>query len=142
MTFRTLTDRYATSPQITPADVPAIAAAGYVRVICNRPDGENPPELSAEMMRRAVEAAGLDFVLNPVIGGALTMDNVTSQRDAIDSATGPVFAYCASGNRSSIVWALANAGRMTTDDLIASAARWGYNLEPYRAQIDTLATSA
>ncbi|MFM2357066.1 MAG: hypothetical protein RLZZ528_2802 [Pseudomonadota bacterium] len=141
MTFRTLTDSYATSPQITPADVPAIVAAGFTRVICNRPDGENPPDLSAAAMRQAVEAAGLDFVVNPVIGGALTMDNVTAQRAAIDSATGPVFAYCASGNRSSIVWALANAGRMPTDELIASAARWGYNLEPYRAQIDALANA-
>lgn len=139
MTFRTLSPDYATSPQITPEDVAAIKAAGYTRVICNRPDGENPPGLQAADIGKAVTAAGMDFVVNPVIGGALTMQNVEAQRDAIETATGPVFAYCASGNRSSIVWALANAGRRPTDELIAAAAGWGYNLEPYRAQIDALA---
>jgi uncharacterized protein (TIGR01244 family) len=135
MSFRTLTPTYTTSPQITPADVPAIAAAGYRTVICNRPDGENPPELAAARLRAAVEAAGLAFVENPVIGGALTEANVAAQRAAIDAATGPVFAYCASGNRSSIVWALATAAERPADETVAAAARWGYNLEPYRDRI-------
>lgn len=135
MTFRTLSPTYATSPQISPSDVPAIRDGGYRMVICNRPDGENPPDLSAEALRRAVEAAGMVFVNNPVIGGALTEANVTAQRAAIEAAAGPVFAYCASGNRSSIVWALATAGERPTEETVAAAAAWGYNLEPYRARI-------
>ena len=141
MSFRTLTPDYAVSPQITPEDVPAIRAAGFVRVICNRPDGEIPPELQAEAIGRAVAEAGMEFVLNPVISGAMTLDNVKAQGEAIDSAAGPVFAYCASGNRSSIVWELSQAGRRSTDDLIGAATAWGYNLEPYREQIDALAAS-
>lgn len=141
MNFRTLTPTYTTSPQITPADLPLLKAAGYTRIICNRPDGEVPADLQAGAMRAAAEAAGLEFVLNPVIGGALTTENVAAQRAAIDGATGPIFAYCASGNRSSVVWALANAGRMPTDEMIRRAREFGYNLEPYRAQIDTLAAS-
>ena len=35
-------------------------------------------------------------------------------------ADGPVFAYCASGNRSSVVWALTQAGKVPADDLIAT----------------------
>jgi uncharacterized protein (TIGR01244 family) len=66
----------------------------------------------------------------------MTAENVAAQARAMAAAGGPVFAYCASGNRSSIVWALANAGRMPTDDLIAIPARFGYQLEPLRAQID------
>lgn len=139
MNFRTLTPLYTTSPQIAPGDVPALKAAGYTRVICNRPDGENPPELQAAALRSAVEAAGMEFVLNPIIGGALSMGNVAAQKAAIEGATGPVFAYCASGNRSSVVWALANAGKIPTDELVVTAAKFGYNLEPVRAQIDALA---
>ena len=139
MSFRTLSATYATSPQITPGDVPAIAEAGYRTVICNRPDGENPPDLAAARLRAAVEAAGMAFVDNPVIGGALTEANVTAQRAAMDAAGGPVFAYCASGNRSSIVWALATGADRPVDDTIAAAARWGYNLEPYRDRIAALA---
>jgi len=139
MDIRALTPAYAVSPQIEPSDLPAIKAAGFTTVIDNRPDGEIPPHLHTDEMRRAAESLGLAFVANPVIGGALTMDNVTAQRAAIDGATGPVFAYCASGNRSSVVWALAHAGRMPADDLIGIPARFGYQLEHLRPTLEQLA---
>lgn len=139
MDIRALTPDYAVSPQIDIGDFPAIRAAGFALVIDNRPDGEIPPHLHTGAMAAAAAAAGLAFVANPVIGGALTMDNVTAQAAAIDGATGPVLAYCASGNRSSIVWALANAARQPADALIATAARFGYNLEHLRPTLESLA---
>lgn len=139
MEIRALTPTYAVSPQIDPSDLPAIKAAGYTTVIDNRPDGEIPDHLHTDPMRQAVEAAGLTFVVNPIIGGALTMDNVAAQKAAIDAAKGPVFAYCASGNRSSIVWALAHADKMAADDLIGIPARFGYNLEHLRPTLAELA---
>ena len=90
-------------------------------------------------MQQAAEALGLTFVLNPVIGGALTFDNVLAQKAAIEGATGPVLAYCASGNRSSVVWALAHAGKRPTEELIAIPARFGYQLDGLRGQIEALA---
>jgi uncharacterized protein (TIGR01244 family) len=137
--LRRLTDIYAVAPQIAPEDLPAIRAAGFTTVIDNRPDGEIPGELHTDTMRKAAEAAGLAFIANPVIGGALTMENVTAQAAAIEAATGPVLAYCASGNRSSVVWALAHAGKMPADDLIGIPARFGYQLGHLRAQIEALA---
>ncbi|MGY6547872.1 MAG: TIGR01244 family sulfur transferase [Roseinatronobacter sp.] len=139
MDIRPLTESYAVSPQITPEDIAAIRAAGYRTVICNRPDGEIPPELGASSLRAAVEAAGLHFVENPVVGGAITLENVQAQGQAIAESAGPVLAYCASGNRSSIVWALSQAGHRPTDELIAIPARFGYGLEPFRATIEQLA---
>jgi uncharacterized protein (TIGR01244 family) len=139
MDIRPLTETYAVTPQITPEDIPAIVAQGYTTIICNRPDGEIPSEWHADTMRALVEGAGLTFVVNPVIGGAITFDNVTAQGAAITDATGPVLAYCASGNRSSIVWALSQAGKRSTDELIAIPARYGYMLEPFRDTIDSLA---
>lgn len=141
MDLRALTPAYAVSPQIMPEDLPAIKAAGYTTVIDNRPDGEIPPDLHAPVMQAAAEALGLTFVVNPVIGGAMTMDNVTAQAAAIEASTGPVLAYCASGNRSSVVWALANAGKVPADDLINAAARFGYNLDHLRPQIAALAAA-
>ncbi len=139
MDIRPLSETYAVSPQIAPEDIAAVKAAGYTTVICNRPDHEIQPSLQAAAVRKATEAAGLEFVLNPVVGGAMTLDNVRAQAAAIEAAKGPVFAYCASGNRSSIVWALSQAGKRPTDDLIAAAARYGYALAPYRDQIELLA---
>ena len=142
MDIRRLTDTYAVSPQIDPGDMAAIRAAGFTTIIDNRPDGEIPPHLHTDAMRRAAQAAGLAFVVNPVIGGAMTPDNVTAQGAALAAATGPVLAYCASGNRSSQVWALSMAGRMPADDLIGLPARHGYQLEGLRSQIETLARNA
>ncbi|MCC5991571.1 MAG: TIGR01244 family phosphatase [Rhodobacteraceae bacterium] len=139
MEIRSLTADYAVSPQIAPEDVAAIAEAGFTTLICNRPDAEIPAEINAEAIRQQAEAAGLRFVLNPVVGGAITMENVLDQGRAINDSDGPVLAYCASGNRSSIVWALAHAGKRPTDELIAIPARFGYALEPFRPTLEQLA---
>ena len=139
MEIRPLTQTHAGSPQIGPEDMAAIRAAGFTTVINNRPDGEIPSDLHTPVMAAAAAAAGLRFVANPVVGGAITEANVALQREVLDTAGGPVFAYCASGNRCSIVWAMANAGRRPTDELIATAARCGYNLEPFRDRIDGFA---
>lgn len=136
MDIRALTPRYAVSPQIAPEDLPAIKAAGFVTVINNRPDGEIPAALQTEEIRAAAESLGLAFVANPVIGGAITEDNVSTQREVITSSPGPVFAYCASGNRSSVVWALAHAGERPADELIGIPARFGYSLEWLRPTLE------
>jgi uncharacterized protein (TIGR01244 family) len=138
MEIRPLTDAYAVAPQIDPADMAAIKAAGFAVVIDNRPDGEIPPSHHTEVMAKAAEAAGLRFIANPVIGGMLTEANVIAQAEAIASAEGPILAYCASGNRSSVVWALAHAGKLPVDDLIGLPARHGYSLDWLRPQLEAL----
>lgn len=139
MDIRALTPTYAVSPQIMLEDLPAIKAAGFTTVIDNRPDAEIPAALHATHMRAAAEALGLEFVENQVISGGLTTENVEKQAATLAAAKGPVFAYCASGNRCSIVWALVNAGKRPTDELINVPAQYGYNLEHLRAQIEARA---
>ncbi|RVT85300.1 TIGR01244 family phosphatase [Rhodobacteraceae bacterium CCMM004] len=135
MDIRPLTDRYAVAPQIAPEDLADLRAAGFTDVICNRPDGEVPPDLAATRMRAAAEAAGLTFHDNPVVGGGMTAQAVAAQRAAVEGAAGPVLAYCRSGTRSTVVWALAMAGTHDADALIAAAARGGYDIAGLRPQI-------
>jgi uncharacterized protein (TIGR01244 family) len=138
MDIRNLTSAYSVSPQIDLTDLAALKAGGYYMVIDNRPDAEIPPHLHIAQMRGAAEALGLIFISNPVVSGAITLQNITAQADAIAATKGPILAYCASGNRSSIVWALSQAGQMSTDDLIAIPAQYGYQLEGLRNQIDSM----
>jgi uncharacterized protein (TIGR01244 family) len=142
MDIRALTPDYAVSPQIEPTDLPALKAAGFTTIIDNRPDGEIPAPLHTPAMQAAAEALGLTFVANPIISGAMTMNNVTVQAAAMAAATGPVFAYCASGNRSSIVWALSQAGKRPVDELLSIPARYGYQLDHLRPQLNALAAQA
>jgi len=139
MDRREITETYSVSPQLLPEDMAALAADGVALVINNRPDAEIPPQVQAAAMRGAAEAAGLAFVDNPVVHGALTMDIVETQRAAIEGAAGPVHAYCASGNRSTIVWGLGAAGHLSPDEIVARAAAAGYALEGLRPQLEALA---
>ena len=134
-----LTPGYSVSPQIAVEEVPAIAAAGISLVICNRPDDEVPPPLQRKALETAVRGAGMDFVYIPVVNGGLTLDQVAEQASAIGAAEGPVLAYCRSGTRSSIVWAMANAGAIDTDTIIATGAKAGYDLGDLRPTLDALA---
>ncbi|MEN8895504.1 MAG: TIGR01244 family sulfur transferase [Yoonia sp.] len=140
MDIRQITPDYAVSPQIDPTDLPAIAAAGFTCIICNRPDEEVPTSHQAYAMKIATEAAGLQFVRIPVTHQGLNMDMITQQRAALDASEGPVLAYCASGTRSSIVWSLGQAGDMPTDDILAATQAVGYELGGLRGQIDALAS--
>jgi uncharacterized protein (TIGR01244 family) len=99
MNYRQITDNYSVSGQILPEEVAAIKAAGFASVICNRPDGEQAGQPTAESVKAAAEAAGLHFRYIPVISGQITDDDVASQASALEELPGPVFAYCRSGAR-------------------------------------------
>lgn len=144
MDIKRLSPDYAVSPQIGPEDVPAIKEAGFCAVICNRPDPEVPPTLHAEILRAAVEDAGLAFVENPVVSGMLNFDNLSAQATAMAAADGPVLAYCASGNRSAIVWSLikAQSGEMTPDEILRVTRQAGYDHAGLRRQMETMAASS
>lgn len=135
MDIRTLTDSYSVSPQIEPSDCAALAEAGFTTIICNRPDAENPAALQVAAMRDAAEAAGLTFVDNPVFGGTMSPENVELQAKAVAEATGPVFAYCRSGTRSTIVWAFGAAATTPVTDIMAAAEKGGYDLSGMASQL-------
>ena len=141
MDIRHLTPAYAVSPQIEPGDVAAIREAGFTAIICTRPDEEVGADQAAEAMRAAAEAEGLVFHDNPVRNGALSAENVEAQHAVLENATGSVFAYCRSGTRSAIVWALGEAGRQPVGTIIETAARAGYDLSGLRPQLDRIASS-
>jgi len=127
--FRQVTDQFSTSPQISEADVAAAAAQGFVLIINNRPDGEDPAQPTGAVIEAAARSAGLDYVAIPVRGGP-TSEQVAAVREAIDQADGPVLAYCRSGTRSIVTWAIgqAQAGTLEPDTLIALGAQAGYDL--------------
>jgi uncharacterized protein (TIGR01244 family) len=138
MDLRPLDEITAVAPQLEPGDMAALARDGVAVVICNRPDVEVPPPLQAAAMRAAAEAAGLAFVENPVAMPGVTEATVAAQAEAV-AGPGRAVAYCASGTRSAVLWALAMAGSRPTDDILVATARAGYDLEGLRPQLDALA---
>lgn len=136
MEIRPITPRYAVSPQITVEDVPAIVEAGFVKVICNRPNVEVPANMQSDAIGEAVRAAGLEYEVLELTHQTMTPENVALQRELAESCSGPVLAYCASGTRCSVVWALGQCDRMSTDDILDATTKAGYALENLRPALE------
>lgn len=136
--MRAITDRYNVSPQISVEDVAALKDAGITSVICNRPDAEVPPSHQAETIGAAVRAAGMTFEVLPLTHQTMTPENIARQAELVAAAPGPVLAYCASGTRCSVIWALGQAGQQPVDDILGATARAGYDLSGLRPTLEAL----
>ncbi|TDL79692.1 TIGR01244 family phosphatase [Palleronia sediminis] len=139
MTPLHMTSDYAVSPQIAPEDMAELARMGFVAVINNRPDHEVGPSEQAAAMRAAAEAAGLVYHDIPVENGGLTQAEVDAQGRAVAEADGKVLAWCRSGMRCAMVWALSQAGTRPTDEILEAGARAGFDLRGLRPQIERAA---
>jgi uncharacterized protein (TIGR01244 family) len=140
--FRKLDDMFYASPQITADNLADARALGIKTVINNRPDGEEPSEPQGTEIEAAAHAAGLGYVAIPVTHAGFSGPQVAAMAVALDSATGPVLAYCRSGTRSTLLWALART-QMGDDKSVLheKASRAGYDLSSIDALIDIVAAS-
>lgn len=132
--FRKLDDSISVAGQITPQDITDAAGQGFTFVINNRPDGEQPDQPTSAEMEAAARAAGLGYAAIPITHAGFSEEQVIAMGDALAAAPGPVLAFCRSGTRSTLVWALARA-RAGDDpvELAGKAAGAGYDLSPIRA---------
>ncbi len=132
MDMRQITPRFFAAPQIEPGDMAEIAAAGITLILCNRPDSEVPPSHQHGAIQAAAEAAGLKFAFQPLTHQTMTPEVIAHNREIGVAQDEVVLAYCASGTRSTIAWALGQAGAQPADDLIAAAQAGGYDVSQMR----------
>lgn len=141
--IRPIDETISVAPQITPDMVAEIAAAGFVGIVNNRPDGEEFGQPEAAAVGAAAAAAGLSYVEIPITHAGFSHPQIDAMVQALESATGPVLAYCRSGTRSCNLWALAQAKLgADPDTLIAKGAGAGYDLSGLRPLLETLSGKA
>lgn len=104
LNIKKLNDRMTVSPQITVADIPAIRAAGFKGIMCNRPDGEQIGQPAWSEIEAAARAAGLETRFAPMAGRNPTDAELAGFAEAVEDLDGPIFAYCRSGARCEILW--------------------------------------
>jgi uncharacterized protein (TIGR01244 family) len=139
--FRKLSDRVLASPQIDLADVAAAAAQGVALIVNNRPEGESDDQIPGAEIEAAARAAGLGYVAIPVTHAGFSEAQVKAMAEALAGTDGAVLAYCRSGTRSTLLWALAEASRGADPESLArQAAEAGYDITPVRALIDMLSS--
>lgn len=128
MDIRRITDEFSVAPQICSEDVPAIAAAGFRAVICNRPDGEASGQPCCKEIEDAVRASGLAWRSQPVRSGDVGCEDVQVFADLLAALPKPVLAYCRSGTRCAMLWSLSQAGKRPLSDILARTQAAGYDM--------------
>lgn len=138
--FRKLTDRILVSPQISLEDVAQARAQGVTVIINNRPDDEEPGQLNGVQVEAAAREAGIAYVAVPVAHGGFAPWQLDGMAQALDQAgEGKLLAYCRSGTRSTLLWALTRARAGDDADVLAAqAAAAGYDIGPVRQIMDAL----
>jgi sulfide:quinone oxidoreductase len=129
MDIRTIDRDLSVAPQIRPAEVGAVAQAGYRAIICNRPDGEGADQPGFSEVERAAQEFGLPVRYLPAESGKVTDHQGQRFGELLDELPKPVLAYCRTGMRSTTMWALSQSGRRTLPEILQRAAAAGYDLK-------------
>jgi len=128
---RQLDDKTLVNGQIAPEDIPALKEAGVTLIVNNRPDGEDAGQPKSDDIEAAAKAAGIEYRHVPIARGMGPSD-IEAMREAIHAAgDGKMFAFCRSGNRSTLAWAVARSeDGVPTEELHRQANQAGFDLGP------------
>ena len=139
MSFVCIDKNYHVSPQIEPQQIAEIADNGFVKIICNRPDMEVSPFYSSSVMEDLAKENNIEFHLIELTHEMMTTETAARQRELVLNCKGPVLAYCASGARCSLLWAIgeANAGN-DPNIILAKTLAAGYDFSNFEASLRTL----
>jgi uncharacterized protein (TIGR01244 family) len=128
MKLNKIIEDYVVSDQIVEEDIVKLKEAGFKTIFCNRPDNEEQNQVTVNSIRDKVIENGLDFIHQPVVGGQISQNDVDQFSDYYDNAEKPIFAYCRTGTRSSMLWALSESGKRPVDEILQLTFAAGYNL--------------
>jgi uncharacterized protein (TIGR01244 family) len=139
MSFVCIDKNYHVSPQIEPQQIAEIAGNGFVKIICNRPDMEVSPFYSSSVMEDLAKENNIEFHLIELTHEMMTPETAARQRELVLNCKGPVLAYCASGARCSLLWAIgeANAGN-DPNIILAKTLAAGYDFSNFESSLRTL----
>ncbi|MCL6698859.1 TIGR01244 family sulfur transferase [Sphingomonas sp. NSE70-1] len=128
---RQLDEKTYVSGQIHPDEVQTLKELGVTLIVNNRPDNEDVGQPEGEDIEAAAKAAGIDYRHVPIARGMGPSD-VEAMREAIHSAgDGKLFAFCRSGNRSTLAWAIARSeDGVSREELDRCASQAGFDLGP------------
>ena len=127
--FSAFSPSIAVAPQVSDADFATIAGLGFKSVLNLRPDEETGEFLKSGDAGHMARAFDLGYRHLPVHCHCVTdEEQIDAFLEALAELPQPVFAYCKSGTRAAILWALASAGRLPTEEIVRTAAVGGYDI--------------
>jgi sulfide:quinone oxidoreductase len=139
MELHKITEDLSVASQLEAADVPAIAAKGFRAIVCNRPDGEAAGQPAFGSVEEAARAAGMKVAYQPVPSNAVSDADGAAFGKLLEELPKPVLAYCRSGTRCTILWALSEAPKQPASQIMLRAIRAGYDLSKLEPRLNGLA---
>lgn len=128
---RQLDDQVLVSGQIAPEDVARFQQQGVTMIVNNRPDGEDEGQPLSADIEAAANAAGIEYRHVPIRRGMGPSDVEAMQEAMRECGDGKLLAFCRSGNRSALAWAVARAEEgVPREELERRAAAAGVDLGP------------
>lgn len=139
MAHKSLAPGISVTTQVTPDAIAAAKAAGFRTIINNRPDREEPGQPSSAELAAKAAAAGMEYHHIPVVPGQFGDAEIEAFCDAMGGCGKPALAFCKSGMRATSLWALSQAGKRPSAEILRQAAACGYDLTPLAPQIEARA---
>ena len=130
--IRQLDDKTMVTGQVAPHEVAGLAEQhGVTMLVNNRPDGEEPGQPLAGDIEEAAAAAGIAYRFIPILRGIGPAD-VEAMHEALQEAgEGKVLAFCRSGNRSALTWALSMSRQgMPREEIEQRVGEAGFDVSP------------
>jgi uncharacterized protein (TIGR01244 family) len=128
---RQLDEKTLVSGQISPADVAEFQRQGVTMIVNNRPDHEDEGQPLSGEIEEAAELAGVEFRFIPIVRGIGPADVDAMHHAMRDCGDGKLLAFCRSGTRSTLAWAVARARQGVPREILeAGAAEAGVDLNP------------
>ena len=121
--------------QLLPAQIQALAEQGVMTFINNRPDMEAPMQPSSQELEKLTQDLGVDYHHIPMAGG-LTPGLIEASETAYANLPRPIVAFCASGTRSTALWAFAHVKTLGVEAVMKAMSEAGYNLEQIRGPLE------
>ena len=132
-----ITPDFAVAPQIRADDIAQIRAEGFTTLVNNRPEWEDDVPLSDREAAAETRRHRLAYAYVPAAKDALFDDALLDAFEAaLKAADGPVLAYCLSGTRSAILWAMVTARTRPVDLVLHALSRAGIDIAFLRDELE------
>jgi len=135
-----VTDFLSVAGQISKDDIAQLAKSGVATIINNRPDNEEPGQLTAAAAEAEAKKHGIDYRYLPVTTNSITRSQVAEFEKLLLRSPTPILAHCRSGTRCYLMWAASRAlfNRESPLKLVAQAAIKGYDLRVLPSLVEKL----
>ena len=126
MKLRQLTEDFFVANQLEVSDFSTLKQLGFRSVLNNRPNRESADQPEEIELRDAAKRSGLRYAAAPINNQDLTAAEVAATAAALADLPTPVCAFCRSGTRAMLAWAIINSQNSGQTEVLSRVGAAGF----------------